>query len=183
MNTHRNIVVTLAVWIICLVVLCSGGLFLYRIYSRDAEAQSLISESKDSLKKDEQLAVVRAALRESSATLGELETIFIPEDSVSSFIDSLETLATREGVTINLGSLSIDPVAGSTVAKQLRVRASTAGSWRNVLSFTSALESLPQAVVVQTAAFNKELDADPSHPSSTTRWNAVLDISILILPH
>jgi len=183
MNTHRNTFITITIWSLFVIVSSIGGFFLHRIYSRDTEALSLASEAKNLLKKDEQLSVVRASLRESSQSIDTLETFFVKEDSVSSFIDSLDILAAREGVSVSFGSLSVEPVPDSTLVKQLKLRASVTGTWKHVVSFTSALESLPQAVVVQIAAFNREPETSEVDQAGVVRWNAGLNVSVLILPN
>lgn len=180
MEIHRNKTFTLVVWGLCIVALSLGGFFLYLIVSRDKEVNTLALEARELIKKDEQLSSVRIALRESSDTLEKIDDVFINEDEISSFIDSLETLASDYGVSISIGSISVEAIPNISVSKQLRIRISSSGSWRNLVSFMAQLETLPKAVVVQKFALNK--DTSSTESKNTTRpWNATFDISALIL--
>lgn len=162
-------------------VLSLGGFFMYSIYSLDSETASLIAEAQDLSKKSQQLASVRTVLRESSALLEDIDDIFVAEDFVSSFIDSLESLATTYNVTISIGSINIEPIPNMTETKQLRIRVSGSGNWEDVVSFSASLESLPRAVSIQTFSLSK--DTASKGESEPVRWNTALDISTLIRSH
>lgn len=180
MEIHRNKTFRLVVWGLCIVALSLGSFFLYLIISRDKEANTLALEARELVKKDEQLSSVRIALRESSGLLEEIDNIFINEDEISSFIDSLEVLASDYGVSISLGSITVEAIPNTPSNKQLRIRASSVGQWDNLVSFMAKLEALPKAVLVQKFSLNK--DVGSAVPKEGTRqWNATFDISALIL--
>jgi Tfp pilus assembly protein PilO len=182
MNKHKNKTFATILWILCAVVLSLGSIFTYFIYSINSETATLITDTADSSKKSQQLASVRTALRENSATQREIDSVFVAEDSVSSFIDSLESLAVKKSVSISLGSINIEPITGMTGIKQLRIRASSSGSWRDIMSFSASLESLPKAVSVQSLSINKEV-APKDGAEASISWNATFDISVLVLSH
>lgn len=180
MEIHRNKTFRLVVWGLCLVAISLGSFFLYLIISRDREANTLALEARELIKKDEQASSVRIALRESSDTLEKIDNVFIREDEISSFIDSLEAIASDYGVNISIGSISVEAIPNTPSNKQLRIRISSAGSWSELVSFMSHLESLSKAVLVQKFSLNK--DVGSTVPKEGTRqWNATFDISALIL--
>lgn len=180
MEKYRNKTFTIVVWSLCVVALSLGGLFLSIILSRNTEANALALEARELIKKDEQLSSVRIALRESSETLESIDKVFIREDEISSFIDSLEVLASDYGVSISLGSISVDAIPNISSNKQLRIRASSVGTWSNLVSFMTSLEALPKAVLIQRVSFNKDVGST-TVKESVGEWNATFDISVIIL--
>lgn len=179
-TTGKNRTFTLVVWGLCLVVLSLGGFFLYRILLRDSETMVLAGEAQEEARKSEQVASVRTILRESKGALEEIDAAFLREDSISSFIDSLENLAAEKGISVSLGSISVDPIPNAPSTKQLRIRASSAGDWGDLVSFVDSLEALPRAVSVQKLSMSKDLAPAGTDKERSTRWGATFDISALV---
>ena len=180
METHRNKTFTLIIWLLCVTGLSLGGFFLYLIISRDMEADALTLEARELVKKDEQLSSVRIALRESSGVLEEIDSVFVREDDIPSFIDSFELLASKHDVSISLGSINVDVVANTPSVKQLRIKASSVGQWDNLMSFVGNIEALTKATLVQKLSLNKD-NSSTNAKDDGRQWNATFDISVLIL--
>lgn len=94
-----------------------------------------------------------------SAEQTELETLVARDEDFVSVIEMVEATALREGVKATIGSVSVEK-QGAQFHETVSVSASARGSFKNVASFISALETLPFASRV--VAVNLETSTDES---------------------
>lgn len=167
--TKKHTLILSALSIAALLVLCLW-VFLY-IKGTSIKAEALAVESDIAAKRNDEtyLASVHNALKNSKADIASIDARFINKDGIPAFIDLLESKISHAGIKADVGSIDIATDAnGSEV---LRLHITGTGSWENVLSFITALESLPTASKAESVTFQKTNDTDVKN----TTWSFGVD--------
>ena len=77
---------------------------------------------------------------------------FINNETLPEFIESLETLAARGGVELDLTQAEVEEKSG---AKQVRLELSAAGSFSKVTDYLAQVESLPYGIAFSSVRLDK----------------------------
>ncbi|MDP1625446.1 MAG: hypothetical protein Q8L64_06875 [bacterium] len=154
------------------ILLVALGFVVYKSYAYKGEIASFLKASRDAEVIASRQTALQKNLQGSKAAIDAIDARFVRETEVSLFIDMLEREADIKGVTANIGSISLDAAASAGGLKALRMRIDGTGTWAQVIRFTSALESLPYALRVETASVEKVSSDDTSSGS----WRFVIDL-------
>lgn len=174
MNTKRRTFL-ISVWTLFVGVVVLGSSFLYVIYDRLAKADVVELEARELERKTEQLVSVKSTLRDALPSVEAVNAALIDEDDISSFIDELEALGADTGVSITIGSISVDPIPKVQSMKRLSVRATINGEWDKIMTFSSLIESLPEAISIDSFAASKT----PSQDGQSS-WSSTIELSVFI---
>jgi D-arabinose 5-phosphate isomerase GutQ len=120
-----------------------------------------------------------------STEINAIDNSIVSKNGEVGFIESLESLARENGLSIEISSLTFDNNASlaSSSINILNVKAKTDGSWFGNYAFLSRLESLPFKVKINMVSLtnsssNVTSDVNNSNPSNDT-WQSVFEISVL----
>jgi hypothetical protein len=154
--------------IACNIAALAGYYFLFQYIKTQAQsASSLISALDLSQQKDSHLSSLRLVVKDTQTQRQQLATLLLPSDAEVSFIEQIEALAKKSGLTEKTNSVS--SVAGGTDAtKVLKMQIGTTGSWSNTMYFLSQVEDLPFDVHVQGVSASK----------TGSSWAATFDVNV-----
>jgi hypothetical protein len=135
--------------------------------------------------KQDYLASKLKTVENISAEINAIDNSIVSKNDEVGFIESLESLARENGLSIEISSLTLDNSASlaSSTMNILNVKAKTSGSWLGNYTFLSRLESLPFKVKINMVGLTNSSsgavsDVNNSNPSNDT-WQSVFDIGVL----
>lgn len=140
---------------VLLALLGALGFIVYQSYAYKADISALQSAARDASALAARQAALERNLKGSKADLDAVDARFVREGEVSDFIDMLERSAEAQGVSANIGSISLEQNARDGGIKALSLRVDGTGSWSQALGFMAALESMPYALRVNVATLQK----------------------------
>lgn len=112
-------------------------------------------------------------LKHTTETQNALKAFIVTESSTVEVIETLESLGTRTGVSVNISSLSADDTG---VLGRVRGRVETRGNWSSVLTYMNAVEALPYKISIS----NISLKRDPStEKGKAPTWGMTFSIELL----
>lgn len=166
--------------ILILIIACNiAALVGYYLLFQHIEAQtrsaaSLISTIDLGQQKNSRLSSLRAIVKDTEENRQQLAALLLPSDAEISFIEQIESLAKKNGLsekTNNVSSIADD--AGTSKAFQIQLE--TTGSWNNTMNFLSQVENLPYNVHVRGFSLNRQLATGKGGGST---WVAMFDINV-----
>jgi Tfp pilus assembly protein PilO len=173
MNFHSKMI--LAVVIVCNIAALFGYYFLFQDIKAKAQlANSLTSTIDVGQQKNSRLSSLRAIVNDTEVKRQQLSGLLLSQENEVSFIDQIEGLAKKSGLTVNTNNVSSS--AGDTGStKVFQMQSTTTGSWNDTMYFLSQLENLPYNVRVQGVSLGKQSDGNKK---SAPSWVASFDISV-----
>lgn len=164
---------SLAVFIVCIIYY-----FLYKDIKSKNEHISLIT-NKVLFQSDEQnyLLSTQKVIQSISSDIDHINNSVIQKGGDVKFIEGLESLARRSGLSISIDSLTIldNPDLASSSIKTLQIRAKTSGSWFGNYKFLSELEAMPVKIRVNKFDIAKMDEEDVSN----SPWQSTFEINVL----
>ena len=130
--------------------------------------------------KESYLVSAKKTLDDLSSDTDRISNSIIANGEDVKFIESLESLASSEGLTMDIQSLSFesDPKLASTTVTIFKIKGKTEGSWAGNYTFLAQVESLPFKVKVN--RFSLENTAEKaSGPTASGPWQAEFEIRVL----
>lgn len=169
---------------ITFLIVCVLGLAfditVFFVIKRRTEAVS-IAENQLALaaEKANSLKSVKVLMDDTAERRVKVDTFFIKDDKVVDFLDSLDTLGTKNGVKLTINSVGVAPLTkpSSSFLEQLNIKIQVEGSWANVYRFLTLLETMPYKVSWGRVGFDKVSGRD----SKQSVWQGVFDVSIVKL--
>jgi|SRR3989344_862 len=164
------------------------GFLFFSVKTKNEKAVTLRVEVRNDFAKGESLRMIKALLVDNDEEIRKLEEFFVPKDGVTEFLSSLESLGRVRGITLTVGSVSVDPkTKGEASFKEtLRIRLETSGVWQETFRFLGALESLPYELNIENVSFSlsssegalsfSEFPAKRV-PSSNETWKGFFEIT------
>lgn len=170
------------------------GFLFWNIKVKNEKASELLNTIIESGNKDQALRSIKNSLEQNKDSLNRVDSYFVNTDGAVGFIEGLEKLASDGGVSLTIGGVNneIDTKVKNDFKEILRLRVDVSGSWANVVSFISALETLPFRVQIETVslgltsaadklAFQSLADTVQRKPSSDERWKASFEFTVIKL--
>lgn len=158
---------------LCTLVLLSAWAFLmYESGSLHTKIVEIALEAEDKSFESTYSSSVRNTLREAKADLSLIDQRFVEKDLVPEFINVLEQKGDASGAQVNLGSINVEPGAPYGL---LKIRMTGSGTWEQMLSFVSVLDSLPYVLRIDNLSFTKR-GIGTTGAQATTSWGFNLDI-------
>ena len=176
MKMHARTLVSLgAAAVLALLAFTSAAFLLEAITTASVEA----AKDREGIESDTKRAQESRSLSRMYADTEEkrarLRSFFVEEGGVADFIEYVESLGRKAGVTLEVRSVEVLPVAeGGESFEELALTIETRGSWSEVMSFEQALETAPYGISITTTTFEREGDTRPL-------WRADVSLSVLAL--
>lgn len=161
---------TLILGCFCLVVIASVFVFINAGISgfvttiAKAKEGSFSTDARDQALKRADVLITETALNRA-----ELATFVVSDSDSVRLIDTIETTAKREHVTLTIGSVSVVPTEW-TYHELVRVVFSARGSLTPMTRFVSAIETLPEASRLVNVSFEV---------SDTNLWFATFTVDFI----
>ncbi len=125
------------------------------IKAKNEKVYDLLSEADRDIKKDETLRAVKYSLSENKNFISQIDSFFVPQDGVVSFIDTLERLELNSGIDLGISYVSVETNTKNKndFKEVLNLRLDGEGSWQNLFHFLSLLENLPYRIEFNSVSF------------------------------
>ncbi|MEK7505550.1 MAG: hypothetical protein AAB597_01485 [Patescibacteria group bacterium] len=128
---------------ILVVALLVYTVLLQMFISTMAEVNSVSVELSSVSKNADDSMDLRKALLQSESERDKLSSYILSEDTVASFVDSLETLSKSTGTSMEVSSIGVESSKDLLYHENLSLRLSVLGSLDGVYRFLSLLETVP----------------------------------------
>lgn len=152
------------------VLLSVWAFLIYKSVSTRSHIVTIEAEAREKSSESTYSNSVRNILRDSKENLEAIDARFVPEESVPEFITMLESQAETSKVRVNLSGIDVTPTSPHA---QLQVKVNGFGEWKNVVSFVTALDSMPYASRINNVNFTKQ--GVGNNAEATTTWAFNLD--------
>jgi len=166
-------------------ILIAGYAYLYFDFVRTNDSISADSAAISQEATQEQQVI---GLRQTVASLqkdqGLLDSLFVDNDKVADFIQSIESLADTAGVSHQL-SINVQPDDSLAADNKelLQFHMTTSGSWTNTIRFMTLLENMPYKVYVGSVELGEGSDqvsgVSGSPQKSSGSWKGDFDFSVV----
>ena len=141
--------------------------FLYLTVSHKSSAVAHIDSQITTAKENvSRMASARTALVEVSSTESQIQSYFVPESGVVTFINTIESLGLAEKAPVKVLSVS---TGGSPAAPTLLIAMTITGTFEAVMRAVGVIEYAPYTISVSTLSVGKD------GPNS---WHANLTITV-----
>lgn len=187
-KTKKTLVVVL---VLNLIVWGGYGFVFWKIRAQNMRVSTLLNEAELDIKKDESLRLIKSSLDENKDFLSHIDSFFVSNDGVVGFIDTLESYGREKGVSVTIGSVSVEPDSQNKedFKERLRLRVEVAGSWNSVTSYLMTLESLPYSIRIDQTSFtltssSKASSGEPVESgvvNDGARWKGQFEFTVLKL--
>jgi len=157
-------------------VLFLGYCYLYWDFLQtNAEISTSAAEINQSTNEESRVITLRQTVDSFQKDQSLLDSLFVPNDKVADFIQSIESLADTSGVTHTI-SLDIQPDSSlSSYNKELlQFHMTTSGTWKNSIRFISLLENTPYKLYIGSV----ELSQDTGGKRGSA-WNGNFDFTVV----
>ena len=159
----------------------------YFVYIDIKTKNEKISQLEDSLSQQDDkqgyILSTKRTIQSLSDDLAEVNNSIVGSDGDVKFIESLETLARRNGLGIEIQSLVFDDgTLNSSEITVLNIKAKTTGSWAGMYAFLANIESLPLKIKVtrfDVANALTDFVGVDKPATSTGVWQGVVEMSVL----
>lgn len=150
-TTYGLLALSFFVFLACVAVPVSLYMRTHTALSYVARVHGDISSEGDQEKKS------RTAKQQAERTTQDralLQSLSVEKDDAATFISSIEAKARSAGVTLEIGSVTIDS-ANEQSLRALLVQTKAEGSQTSVMKFLQLIETLPEAGFVRSVSFEK----------------------------
>lgn len=180
---HKTKKILILCVVLNLLIWSAFAFFFLKIRTQANRISDLTSEVGVDMNRDKNLRAAKAALSENKAEISLLDSYFVKSDGVVDFINGLEALGNKNGVTINIASVSVesDPKAKATLYEMLRLKIEISGSWASVTNFIAILENIPYAVSISQVSLASIPSAANDGVKGNTVWRGAIDFGVLKL--
>jgi hypothetical protein len=165
-RTSTKLFIAIATVALVGMVLC---IFLYvRIHGHERVVAQSLGELEGELIREDQLKTIEGLMRDIESERATLDSQFLTEAEIVSFITLLESLDSYTGVSLEIDSVSKQ---GNT----LNISLDATGSWESVYHLLAMIEALPPASIVNGITFG-------GNGGSEGLWSVSIDIETLLVP-
>lgn len=162
----------------------SGAYYAAFSYVKNAnkEISALTNELSMETRKKQESVSAETLIVSADPDLALIEEAIVPRDGDVAFIEMIEALARDNKLSVEIESLSIEPVDkkdGPIV--YLVIRLKTKGGWDSTHTYLSLIESLPQEILVKNLGLSAEKDTSGEKEGDvyTGMWQSRLDMRVL----
>jgi len=155
--------------------MCVYGYGYFLISRKSVAVASLEQQILSKMETASRVSSAHAALAEISGDEATVQTYFVSQTQVVSFIDALQTTGTNLGTKVEVLSVSQKP---STARSALAITLSVSGSFDAVMRTVGAIEFSPYDLTMDTFGLSKDVSIDLWQANMTiTVGSAVTKIS------
>jgi Tfp pilus assembly protein PilO len=172
-------------FLILAVVLLFGVYFLLfqNIKYQNTTASELQNEIDLGTKQNQYATSLKQSLQDSDSDISKVNNSILPIDGDVGFIEQLENLATNEGLSVSIDSLSAEdiPNVDSDDLTSLLIKVNAQGSWTKMMDFLSKLETLPNVSRMEEFDLANSSDNPQGFPvaGNTQSWQVTFQIRVL----
>lgn len=186
MHNYKSSKIILIILCILVIVIFVACYFVYGdIKNKNENYNFILHDLSFQNDKQDYLASKLKMVDDMGTEINAVDNSIISKNGEVGFIESLESLARENGLSIEISSLTLDNsvnLASSSI-NVFNIKAKTEGSWYGNYVFLSRLESLPFKVKINMVGLtdsSKDVvsDANNSNPTNNT-WQSVFDIGVL----
>lgn len=152
---------TIILSLLCLVVL-GGYIFLLDLLrSNNMRISAILSEIGSEDEKEAALRLAGKNLYETQKERDILESLFVPQDGVVVYIETIEEIAKESGVNVEIETLELEK-ATTDILENISLRLVATGSYASVRKFLSSIQEMP----VASEWWRTSLSTSPEMPAS-----------------
>ncbi len=110
--------------------------------------------------------------------IDQIDSYFVASDGEVSFIEQVEGLAKKDGLTVSIDSVGItntDTLTSGGIA-YLTMKINTAGTWEHTYQFLSEIEDMPYRIFIDQTDIASMYDGSPAN---TGMWKGGFSIKVL----
>ncbi len=152
-NKHTLLYATFS-GVVFLAAFCLWFFLLNSIGRLETDAMTLVKSAATDRNKELALFSDAAVANDAAKSSGQIESFFVPANSIANLVDLIEKTALAGGVTASIDSISANPSLSAPLSP-LSLKVSAIGTWSNLVAFSVTLESLPYDVVLTQVSFSK----------------------------
>lgn len=180
---HKTKKILILCIILNLLIWAAFAFFFLKIRTQTNRISDLTSEVGVDIDRDKNLRTTKAMLDENEVAISQLDSYFVKSDGVVDFINSLESMGNKNGVSINISSVSVesDVKAKATLYETLRLKIEISGTWANVTNFIAILENLPYGVNISQVSLVSVPSALSDSGKGSVSWRGAVDFGVLKL--
>jgi Tfp pilus assembly protein PilO len=168
---------------ILLIALVGCGVFwmiiirtVQSVYTAEARALEAKAEQQEE-------QTVKKMMQEIGPDIETLKTRVIGSNGTVAFISSVESLARAAGVQVTINAVEVKEAdLEKEKFEQLALSINSEGTWKQVHTFLSMLESMPYKLRIETMNLTQNLYTEPrasSTPSTVIVWTGETSIKVL----
>ena len=184
---NKKIVITLGVACV-LSLFVVQYLLLIDIKNKNEKFDFIKNELSDQTEKRNHIDSMQKMLQDSNSDISLLNGSIVQSDGDVKFIESLESMAQKNGLEIKMDSLSVEE--DKTLSKGglvfLKIKASVKGGWSGMYSFLTQLESMPFKIRIDNFFLSSGLAESPDGApdgakavSAGRAWQSSIDMRVL----
>ena len=170
---------------LCVIGLCLLIYILFLDIKGKNERISVIEhELSFQSNKQEYMVSMERVIQKADSDITRVNNSIIPSDGDVRFIESLETIAHDNGLSIDIDSLTFEDsrALASSSMTTLKVKAKTEGGWSGTYRFLFLIESLPIKVKIDKFTLNNikdEANLSADKVSSRSAWQSAFEMRVL----
>ena len=163
------------------ILLLVSSLYLYMFnatfssMNKAEEARNLVSSEQIGQSQAKTLATLA---RTTAPQRMALTSYFVPADNIIKFITDIESLGTKTGSTVTLGSIDADPLTNATIGTvgNINARVNVEGSWTSIMKVLALIERMPFAASISHVNLSNAGNIVGNKGTNQTLWNLSFDV-------
>jgi len=172
--TSRKILTGLIVATVIALILYFVAFFSIR--SKTRSLSLLEADLQVELLSEERSRSMKKLVEDTKTQRAALNTFFVSDDGVASFISDLESTAASARVDLDITSVGVEDIsADETLLELLTLRFSAEGTWQEVVHFVSLLELMPHALSIRSSQLQRSVRGEE------IVWQGAFNVSVLKL--
>lgn len=168
---------TVRLFVIAIAMVVAGiiayGVIVLNIRKNISEADGLGINIAAESQKEANIESTRNILRGTTAEREKIESYFVRSDNIVDFLEKIELLGKKSGVSLSFDSVDIPPEEKNV----LRVRIGTEGNWEDTFYFLSLVENLPFKIELEKSSIVKMTRIVSN--IKTSYWRGDLTVKLL----
>ncbi|MDE1925494.1 MAG: hypothetical protein KGH79_04985 [Patescibacteria group bacterium] len=154
------------VGLLCVMLLTGYSVWYVIVEKKSVAVADLESQISAKTQTESRINAIRASLAEIAGDEASLQSYFVPETGVVSFIDDLEGRGKALGTTVNVLSVS---AGGTTALPSFTLALSIDGTFDAVMRTVGAIEYAPYDLSISTLSVAQD---------AKNKWHADLNVSV-----
>ena len=162
-QTFTSHLVVLSIFFVISIILWSGLLYFVRRQSADIAdmyKEIAVLESQES-----DLHSLQATIRDTTDKREKVSSFFVHEEDAAVFLESIESLANRSGVTMHVSGF--EKLAPESA---LRLSVTAAGSFPALFRFMTLIEHMPLELSIERTSISLNQATEAKSSTTTPKW-------------
>jgi hypothetical protein len=152
---------TIILSILCLAVLGGYIFLLDLLHSNNRRVSEILSEIASEDEREAALRLIGKNLYDTQKEREVLEGLFVPQEGVVVYIETVERLGREAGVSVEIETLDLEKTS-TEMLENISLRLVATGNYSSVRKFLSLMQELPLASEWLRASITSDLEASVS---------------------